>query len=95
VGYRPALIGRAPAQFSDLMGDKAIYDALMERIIQLADAPWDAWPVYPGGDEAEFRKIIASANGCAIHPRSPRSPTTPGRRGTGLRLRVTAYFPGG
>jgi hypothetical protein len=35
VSYRPALIGRAPAQFSDLMGDKAIYDALMERIIQL------------------------------------------------------------
>jgi hypothetical protein len=48
VSYRPALIGRAPAQFSDLMGDKAIYDALMERIIQLADAPWDAWPTSPG-----------------------------------------------
>ncbi|HXP22130.1 MAG TPA: hypothetical protein VN840_20975 [Streptosporangiaceae bacterium] len=40
MSYRPALIGRAAAQFSDLMRDKAIYDALMERIIQLADAPF-------------------------------------------------------
>jgi hypothetical protein len=63
VSYRPALIGRAPAQFSDLMGDKAIYDALMERIIQLADAPWDAWPVYPGGDEPEFRETQFGENG--------------------------------
>ena len=35
MSYRPALIGRAPAQFSDLMDDKAIYDALMERIIHV------------------------------------------------------------
>jgi len=63
VSYRPALIGRAPAQFSDLMGDKAIYDALMERIIQLADAPWDAWPVYPDGDEPEFRETQFGEHG--------------------------------
>jgi hypothetical protein len=56
LSYRPALIGRAPAQFGDLMRNKAIYDALMERIIQLTDAPWDAWPVYPGEDEPEFRE---------------------------------------
>ncbi len=45
------------------MGDKAIYDALMERIIQLADAPWDAWPVYPGGDEPEFRETKFGEHG--------------------------------
>jgi hypothetical protein len=53
----------AIAQFSDLMGDKVSYDALMERIIQLVDAPWDAWPVYPGGDEPEFRETQFGEHG--------------------------------
>ena len=68
MSYRQALIGRAPAQFSDLMGDKAIYDALMERIIQLADAPWDAWPVYPGGTSRNSARP-SSARTNSIIPR--------------------------
>lgn len=74
MSYRPGP-DRAPAQFSDLMGDKAIYDALIERIIQLADAPWDAWPVYPGADEPEFRETsLASTGSCrSALTRAPKS----------------------
>jgi hypothetical protein len=63
VSYRPVLAGRAPAQFSALMGDQAVYDALMSRLLELADAPWDAWPVYPGGDEPEFREAQFGGHG--------------------------------
>ena len=35
----------------------------MERIVQLADEPWDAWPVYPGGKEPEFREAQFGAHG--------------------------------
>jgi hypothetical protein len=56
VSYRPTLIGRALSQFNDLKDDKVVYDVLMERILRLVDAPWDAWPVYPGGDEPHFRE---------------------------------------
>jgi hypothetical protein len=63
VSYRPALAGRALAQFNDLKDDQVIYDALMERIVQLADEPWDAWPVYPGGEEPEFREAQFGAHG--------------------------------
>lgn len=56
MSYRPALTGRALAQFSDLSRDQGIYAVLMERIIQLADAPWDAWAVPASGDEPAFRE---------------------------------------
>jgi hypothetical protein len=44
------LIGRAQNQFADLIDNHLAYEALMERIIRLVDAPWDAWPVYPDND---------------------------------------------
>jgi hypothetical protein len=51
VSYRPALTGRALAQFSDIKDDKVIYDAPIDKLLWPIDAPWDAWPVYPDGDE--------------------------------------------
>ena len=39
------LIGRAQNQFADLIDNRVADAALMERIIRLIDAPWDAWPV--------------------------------------------------
>jgi hypothetical protein len=55
VSYRPALTGRALAQIHDLMGREDVYQAFMTRLLQLAEAPWDAWPVQPDGDEPAFR----------------------------------------
>jgi hypothetical protein len=60
VSYRPTLAGRALAQFNDLKDDQVIHDALMERIVRLAAEPWDDWPVYPGGEEPEFRRRLPS-----------------------------------
>jgi hypothetical protein len=57
VSYRSVLTGRALAQFSDFIQDhEDVYEAFMPRLLWLVDAPWDAWPVYPGGDEPEFRE---------------------------------------
>ena len=56
MSFRPLLIGQAPSQFSDLANDQAVYDAFMDRLVELAEAPWDAWPIYPGGHEPEFRQ---------------------------------------
>jgi hypothetical protein len=57
VSYRPVLTGRALAQFSDFIKDQPdAYDAFMRRLLWLVDVPWDAWPVYPGRDEPEFRE---------------------------------------
>lgn len=56
MSYRPTLVGRALTQFNDLKDNEAAYNALMERLARLVDAPWDAWPVYPGGNEPEFRE---------------------------------------
>lgn len=50
--YRPTLTGHALTQFTDLTTDTA----LIERILRLVEEPWDAWPVYPGGDEPAFRE---------------------------------------
>lgn len=55
MSYRPALTGQAAAQFHDLMVREDIYRAFMYRLLQLAGAPWDAWPVQPDGGEPEFR----------------------------------------
>ena len=63
MSYRPTLIGRALAQFDDLKDDKVIYDALMERIVRLVDAPWDAWPVYPDREEPQFRETQFGEHG--------------------------------
>jgi hypothetical protein len=63
VSYRPALTSRASAQLNDLTGRADVYQALMQRLRQLAEAPWDAWPVQPGGDEPEFRQAQFSQHG--------------------------------
>jgi hypothetical protein len=56
------LIGRAQNQFADLIDNHPVYDALMERIIRLVDAPWDAWPVYPDYDP-EYRETQFGEHG--------------------------------
>jgi hypothetical protein len=57
VSYRPVLTGRALEQFSDFIKDyEEAYEAFMRRVAWLIDAPWDAWPVYPGEHEPETRE---------------------------------------
>ena len=63
MSYRPALTGRALAQFSDIKDDKVIYDAPIDKLLWPIDAPWDAWPVYPDGDEPEFREAQFGEHG--------------------------------
>jgi len=56
------MIGRAQAQFVNLIDHPNVYDALMERIIRLIDAPWDAWPVYPD-DQPDYRETQFGEHG--------------------------------
>lgn len=56
------LVGHARNQFVDLIDNHLAYDALMERIIRLVDAPWDAWPVYPD-DDPEYRETQFGEHG--------------------------------
>jgi hypothetical protein len=57
------MTGRAVGQFNDIMDNEVIYDAFMRKVLWLMDAPWDAWPVYPGGDEPEFREAQFGEHG--------------------------------
>ena len=63
MSYRPALTNRASAQFTDLTGREDVYPAFTYRLRQLAGAPWDAWPVQPGGDEPELRQAQFGEHG--------------------------------
>jgi hypothetical protein len=63
VSYRPLMTGRAVGQFNDIMYNEVVYDAFMRKVLWLMDAPWDAWPVYPGGDEPEFREAQFGEHG--------------------------------
>jgi hypothetical protein len=63
VSYRPVLTVRAAAQFADLSKQQEIYEALMDRLLQLVGAPWDAWLVQPGGGEPEFRETLFGDQG--------------------------------
>jgi hypothetical protein len=58
VNYRPVLTVRAAAQFADLSRQQEIYEAFMDRLLQLVGAPWDARLVQPGGGEPEFRETL-------------------------------------
>jgi hypothetical protein len=51
VSYRPVLTVRAAAQFADLSKQPDIYEAFMDRLLQLVGAPWGARLVRPGGGE--------------------------------------------
>ena len=65
MSYRPTLTGRALAQFNDIKDDKVIYDAFMEKVLWLIDAPWDAWPVYRTGvSQSSGRPSSASTDSC-------------------------------
>jgi hypothetical protein len=57
------LAGAALAQFHDLMDDPAAYRALMDRLALLVDAPWDAWPVRPGGADLALRETQFGEHG--------------------------------
>jgi hypothetical protein len=63
VSYRPVLTVRAAAQFADLSKQREIYEAFMDRLLQLIDAPWDARLVQPGGGEPEFRETLFGDQG--------------------------------
>jgi hypothetical protein len=63
VSYRPVLTVRAGAQFADLSKQQEIYEAFMDRLLQLVGAPWDAWLVQPGGGEPEFRETLFGDQG--------------------------------
>jgi hypothetical protein len=63
VSYRPVLTVRAAAQFADLSRQQEIYEAFMDRLLHLIDAPWDARLVQPGGGEPEFRETLFGDQG--------------------------------
>jgi hypothetical protein len=63
VSYRPFLTVRAAAQFADLSKQQEIYEAFMDRLLQLVGAPWDARLVQPGGGEPEFRETLFGDQG--------------------------------
>ena len=63
MSYRPVLTVRAAAQFADLSKQQAIYQAFMDRLLKLIDAPWDARLVQPGGGEPEFRETLFGDQG--------------------------------
>jgi hypothetical protein len=63
VSYRPVLTARAAAQFADLSKQQEIYEAFMDRLLQLVGAPWDARQVQPGGGEPEFREAVFGDHG--------------------------------
>jgi hypothetical protein len=63
VSYRPVLTVRAAAQFADLSKQQEIYEAFMNRLLPLVDAPWDARLVQPGGGEPEFRETLFGDRG--------------------------------
>jgi hypothetical protein len=63
VSYLPARTSRASAQFNDLASRRDIDHALMYRLLQLVEAPWDAWPVQPGGGEPELRQAQSGERG--------------------------------
>jgi hypothetical protein len=63
VSYRPVLTVRAAAQFADRSRQQQIYDAFMDRLLQLVDSPWDARLVQPGGGEPEFRQTLFGDQG--------------------------------
>lgn len=57
------LTGRALTQLRDLQNDPTVYRALMDRVVRLVEEPWDAWAVYPAGDEPEFRETQFGEHG--------------------------------
>lgn len=61
--YHAALTGRAQAQFNDIVDDDTVYDAFMQRIQALLDAPWAGWAVYPEGEEPDFREATFGEHG--------------------------------
>jgi hypothetical protein len=63
VSYRPVLTARAAAQCADLSEQQEIYQAFMDRLLRLIDAPWDATLVQPGGGEPEFRETLFGDQG--------------------------------
>ncbi|MFB4301216.1 hypothetical protein [Actinomadura sp. NTSP31] len=55
MSYRPVFVGRALLQVNGL--PKEAFDALLERILTLVEAPWDA-AVMPPGDDRAFRLAV-------------------------------------
>ena len=56
--YRPEFEGDALLQLNGLPG--AAFDALVERVVDLVDEPWDA-AVIPPGDDPAYRWTVFGA----------------------------------
>jgi hypothetical protein len=68
VTYRVEFGGSAQAQFHALPKDAR--DALVERVVELADRPWDGAFVRPPGSDLRFREAVfgrgEGALGCYV-----------------------------
>ena len=63
MSYRAVLAGAALTQFDHLLEDQEQYAAFMDRLVILRDAPWDAWPALPGGEDPPPREAQFGENG--------------------------------
>jgi hypothetical protein len=61
VTYRVWLEGDALVQLHGLPA--AAFDAFMERVLELIEAPWDAVVMSPGGDPAYRRAVFGNGWG--------------------------------
>ncbi len=59
--YRVRFEGRALAQLQGLPG--AAFDALVDRVVDLVEEPWDAVVMPPGDDPAYRRTVFGSGWG--------------------------------
>ena len=63
IDREPVLTVRAAAQFADLGKQQEICEAFMDRLLELAGAPWDVRVVQPAGGEPEFRETLFGGHG--------------------------------
>jgi hypothetical protein len=61
VSYRPEFEGGALVQLNGL--PQAAFDALVERVADLVDEPWDAAVIPPANDPAYRRTVFGSGYG--------------------------------
>jgi hypothetical protein len=64
VSYRAEFEGDALAELNGL--PKQAFDALVERVVELVDAPWDAAVMPPGDDPAYRRTVFGEGYGLLI-----------------------------
>jgi hypothetical protein len=63
VSYRIELASHAVRQFHALQRHQFVYDALMSRLVRLAEEPWDAWSDGEIGDPSAVRETVFGKSG--------------------------------